>query len=135
MVTSNDIYYLDIVCNIKENNVKLSKSKDALYTSLAANCFVILIVGTQLFIRSVVKKDPTTQNHHLIGFMMIGFAGLIFLLIFAILALCKYSDVPLEERSAHPCIRIITFFLLIPSSCFLTYMAIGFIYNIIKYGL
>ena len=42
---------------IKENKAKLSMTKDVFYTSIATIRFGILVIGTQLFARSVVKKD------------------------------------------------------------------------------
>ena len=85
--------------------MKLSKSRDALYTSIAANCFGILAIGAQSFARSVVKRDPSTQSFHLIGFSFIWLISVLLCIVFTLIAWYKYRDIPLEEKDSYLLIR------------------------------
>ena len=96
-------------------------SENAFYTALAAIAFAGLAVGTRLSAANVVKKDPTTQGHHLIGFAFIwGIAGVSFLT-----TLCAawrmFYLVSEEERLVHPSLRKVTLGFLLLSVAFVAF--------------
>jgi hypothetical protein len=116
----------------KEKTKKLSATKDALYTTIAAASFAALALGAILFARSMVKRDPTTQSYHLIGFTMIWFVAMGFFFIVFISAWFKYFTVPHEERKGWSLfLRGATLYLLIITTGFLTVEASLIIYSIL----
>ncbi|MEJ2647855.1 MAG: hypothetical protein P8016_05525 [Sedimentisphaerales bacterium] len=112
--------------------MKLSKSKEALYTSIATFSFGALVISSQLFARSVVKRDPTTQGYHLIGFGCVWMMGMIFLVSFTALAWSNFFYVPPEERDTHRFIRFVTFLILLFSGCILAIEASLFAFSILS---
>jgi hypothetical protein len=118
--------------NTKENYKRLSATKDALYITIATVCLAALVFGTQLFMRSAVKRDPSTQSFHLIGFGCIWYAAMGFLLVSVLAAWFKYFTVPQEERNgANLFLRGTTLYLLIITTGFLAIEGSLFIYSVL----
>ena len=100
---------------------KLPVSKNALCASLAAIAFGVLVVGTRLFVANVVKKHPTTQSYHLIGFAFIWLIAVLSFLTFLCVAWRLFYLLPDEERLAHPSLRKVTFGLLLLALAFIAF--------------
>ena len=117
----------------KEKKAKLSMTKDALYTTIAAFSLAALALSAILFARRVVKKDPTTQSFHLIGFGFIWFAAMGYFVIALFKSWSKFLAVPYEERQGmNMFLRFITLCLLIISSIFLLIQASLFVYSLLS---
>ena len=112
---------------LSSNRTTSAKSRDALYTSIAAFAFGSLAAGAKLFARSVAAKDPTTQGYHLIGFGFVWIIGIVLFQIFLVLAWCKFCGVPVEEKAGHPNVRRINLGVLLCCLFFVVFEVYTFI--------